>query len=63
MENSHTEKEYVKSLEEKLGECEKVLEAMRRHASVSGRHVSVVAFAYRDNKDYKIIKNWLEETK
>lgn len=54
------ELEYIEYLERKIAEYEKVLDAMRRHADVSGRHVSVVAFAYRDNKDYKTIRNWLE---
>jgi len=56
-----TEQEYIEYLENKIKEYEKVLDAMKRHADVSGRHVSVVAFAYRDNKDYNTIKNWLEE--
>lgn len=53
------EQDYIAYLENKIKEYEKVLEAMRRHADVSGRHVSIVAFAYRDNKDYNTIKNWL----
>lgn len=53
--------DYIDELEDRIAGYERILNAMRRHASVSGRHVSVVAFAYRDNKDYKIIKEWLEE--
>ena len=52
--------DYIDELEDRITEYERILNAIRRHANVSDRHVSVVVFKYKDGKDYETVMNWLE---